>query len=337
MFDNISIFFHKFIGSRPTEIEPVVLVHGGAGATSKRRINAKLKGVKKAASCGYDALKRGGSAIDAVEAAIRSFESDPVFNCGIGSALNVQGEVEMDASIMNGKTLASGAVSCVKDVKHTISVARAVMEKTPHTLIVGEGAIKFANEIGAEHAPPGSLVTKEAQAGLEKFIKGGGKVFAPEVEEDDPSTEGGTVGCVAIDAQGNIAAGTSTGGLTGKRAGRCGDTPILGAGTYADNCSGGASATGDGESISRVCLTHTIITGLDQNYGPVTAVRKAIAKLEDRLQQEAGAICLNRFGEVGIAFNAPMMSWAYVRAGEIHYGIWPNEDLKEEYKGSCKS
>lgn len=219
-----------------------MLVHGGAGDIPDSRVNGKILGVKLSANIGYGILKNGGSVVDAVEAAVKSMELDESFNAGYGSVLNLDGEVEMDASIMIGSNLSAGAVTIVKDIAHPITLARLVMEKTPHVLLAGHGANKFAREQGIETLPEGTLVSKYALEALEDFKKTGDnrtEIGAKNIGEV------GTVGAVAIDSEGRLAAATSTGGINGKMVGRSSDTSMIGSGTYADDLFGAVSTTGN--------------------------------------------------------------------------------------------
>nr|CAI5839903.1 unnamed protein product [Callosobruchus analis] len=193
--------------------------------------------MKKSVQAGFQVLKAGGSALDAVEAAIRVMEDDEAFNAGYGSVLNTDGEVEMDASVMMGN-LSAGAVSIVRDIQHPISLARLVMEKTPHVMFAGSGANRFAREQGVPTVPPGSLVSESAKRSLEMFKK-----RQAEHLTENPG-DVGTVGAVAIDANGNMVAGTSTGGINGKMVGRVSDTSMIGSGTYCDGDIGAVSTTG---------------------------------------------------------------------------------------------
>ena len=235
-----------------------IIVHGGAGLVSEDRHARLREGVRRAAAAGDAILAAGGSALDAVTAAVRVLEDDPEFNAGTGSALTRDGTVETDASIMDGATQRVGAVAAVPDLGNAIALARAVFDADEHVILAGPSAWRFAAEVGISPAPAGSLVTERARARLAAFLTtnpGGRK----------PGS-GGTVGAVARDKAGRFAAATSTGGIVGKRPGRVGDSPVPGAGTWADrNCA--LSATGDGEAILRVALTRSIAMrrGLDES------------------------------------------------------------------------
>lgn len=303
-------------------LEPIVLVHGGAGTISEDRIPGKYRGSKLAARVGYQVLMNNGSVLDAVEQAVRIMESDSNFNAGYGSVLNYDGVVEMDASIMDGATLLAGCVAGVQDVLHPITLARRVMEKTRHNFLAGEGLVNFTRQEGIEIlSPPGQLVTQRSKDALEAW---------KESSETFSIGEGGTVGAVAIDKDGNIAAATSTGGLTGKHPGRVGDTPILGAGTYADNMLGGISVTGDGDVIMKVSLAYDILKRMEYlGVGIEKAAEDALTAMSNRLDGTAGIVALDAEGNIGIAFNSEQMSWAYQRGNIVAYGVRKGEYLVE--------
>jgi len=300
-------------------MQPIVLVHGGAGDISGSRIPAKIAGCKASVKAGYKVLQDSGSVIDAVEAAVRVMEDDEAFNAGYGSVVNLEGEVEMDASIMVGSNLSAGAVTVVKDIANPISLARLVMEKTPHVLLAAHGATKFAIEQGIPILPPGSLVTEHACEALANFKKHGGELT--EIGTDKNKGEVGTVGAVAIDAQGRVAVATSTGGICGKMVGRSSDTSQIGSGTYADDNIGGVSTTGHGETILKFCLAHTIIKAMENGKTAQDATADSVAAMTARLNNTAGAITLSKTGGVGIAFSSKRMAWAYQLGNEMHYGI----------------
>ncbi|XP_060521354.1 isoaspartyl peptidase/L-asparaginase [Cylas formicarius] len=303
---------------RCVRMEPVILVHGGAGDIPDSRVRPKIDGNRNAVQAGYAVLQNGGSALDAVEAAVKRMEDDEAFNAGFGSVLNLDGEVEMDASVMVGSDLSAGAVTVVKDVSHPISLARMVMERTPHLLLAGAGANKFARDQGVPVLPKGALVSEYAKKALEEFKVRG--CASTEIGEKNPG-DVGTVGAVAIDARGNLAAATSTGGINGKMVGRCSDTSLIGSGTYADNDIGAVSTTGHGESIAKFCLAHAIIKEMEHGKSADKATNEALAKMTEKLKNTAGAITLSRNGEVGVGFTSQRMSWAYRKGGEYHYGI----------------
>ncbi|GBP18099.1 hypothetical protein EVAR_12878_1 [Eumeta japonica] len=262
-------------------MEPIIIVHGGAGDIPESRIDGKFTGVKLAVSIGHNILQSNGSALDAVEAAVVSMEKDEAFNAGYGSVLNLQGEVEMEASIMRGSDLNVGAVTLIKDFAHPISIAHKVLTDSTHSFLGGDGAKLFALEKGFQTVPPESLISPNAQIALEQFLKH--REFGrTEIGKEDGV---GTVGAVAVDNEGHVAVATSTGGMSGKAIGRIGDTPQIGSGTYADDNIGGVSTTGHGESILRYCLAHSIIRLMDSGYNAHDATKIAVEGLKPAASQ----------------------------------------------------
>jgi beta-aspartyl-peptidase (threonine type) len=274
---------------------PLVLVHGGAGLYADDRVEPARHGCRLAADAGAAVLERGGSALDAVCEAVRVLEDDPEFNAGTGSCLTADGTVEMDACVMEGAHLLSGAVAALTGVRNPVLGARRVMEQSRHVLLAGEGARRFLLANGIEPWPEEQLVTERAR---EKW-----RAQAPEGKH-------GTVGAVARDAGGHLAAATSTGGILRKLPGRVGDSPIPGAGTFADDARAAASATGTGEPILRLGLTRTA-ADLVRALGPQAAVEEALRQLRERTGGEAGLILLAADGEPGIARTTRRMSWAW--------------------------
>ncbi|MDQ6861014.1 MAG: isoaspartyl peptidase/L-asparaginase family protein, partial [Verrucomicrobiota bacterium] len=260
------------------------------------KIEAHNAGCTRAADVGAKILEGGGTALDAVEAAVRVLEDDPTFNAGFGSAINSEGAVEMDAAIMEGSKLQVGAIASVRGVRHPISVARQVMAKTRHVLLVAEGARRFAEESGCELCEPEEMIDKEVRADWERELALHGS---------------DTVGCVALDVFGNFAAGTSTGGLMHKMPGRVGDSPLVGHGLYADNNGGAVSTTGDGEMIMRLALAHRIVNAMCNGEEADRAAEEAIAVMARRVGGEAGCIVLDRQGRVGVAHNADHLAYAF--------------------------
>uniref|UniRef100_A0A182YAW1 Uncharacterized protein n=1 Tax=Anopheles stephensi TaxID=30069 RepID=A0A182YAW1_ANOST len=295
-------------------VEPVLIVHGGAGTVTEDRFPGKIRGVTLAAKVGYQVLARNGSVLEAVEQAVRIMEADRYFNAGYGSVLNAEGDVEMDASIMDGATKATGSLSGVRDLLHPISLARAVMEHSGHNFLIGEGLRSFALDRGFRFLePPGQLVTQYAKDALEDWKAS---------DQSYQSGEGGTVGAVAIDANGHIAAATSTGGLTGKRVGRVGDTPIIGSGTYADNRLGGVSLTGDGDIIMKVCIAYDVLRTAELTGRPVQPVAdELLDTMSAELGGTAGMVGVDSDGNVVVAHNSQHMSWAYQRGDTVAYGV----------------
>jgi beta-aspartyl-peptidase (threonine type) len=279
-----------------------IVVHGGAKTIDAALFARNRSGCARAAEAGAAILRVGGTSVEAAEAAIRVLEDDPVYNAGFGSVLNEDGDVEMDAAIMDGTDLALGAVAGVRRVRNPIRVARAMLPALP-VLLAGEGAERFAIEQGIALCDPQDMISPERLA-------------------SENSKAHDTVGCVAIDAQGHIAAGTSTGGLPGKHAGRIGDSPVPGCGLYADDHLGGAAFSGDGESILRTMLAAHVMHALG-NSSADAAAAKAIEKL-GRVGGEAGAIVIDRAGRIGIAHNSDHFalglhaSWLADAQGAIH-------------------
>ncbi|XP_046959528.1 probable isoaspartyl peptidase/L-asparaginase GA20639 [Vanessa cardui] len=310
-------------------MEPIIIVHGGAGDIPQSRVQGKLNGVKASAAVGQKILAQGGTALDAVEAAVVLMEKDEYFNAGYGSVLNLKGQVEMEASIMCGKNLDVGAVTLIKDFLHPISIAHKVLTNSPHSLLGGEGAKMFALEMGFPTVPPESLISENAKSALAEFLKHG-EFGRTEIGLRDEGGVG-TVGAVAIDCNGHIAVATSTGGMSGKAVGRIGDTPQIGSGTYADDNIGGVSTTGHGESILKYCLAHSIIKLMQSGNDANTATKLAVNGMTERLKNTAGAITLSKSGDVGINFSSKRMAWAYIRSNKIYFGIEKDEILEEDY------
>ena len=273
-----------------------ILVHGGAGAIfPDDRAHACARGCLEAARAGHRILLAGGTALDAAEAACVVLEDDPAFNAGTGSCLNADGEVEMDACLMDGASLAAGAVAAIRGVRNPIQVARLVMDRSGHVLLAGEGAARFARSQGVPPWPPSLLVTERA---LERWRK---------EHRHGPSNKPGTVGAVAIDARGHVAAATSTGGISFKLPGRVGDSPLPGAGTYADDGAGAVSATGQGEAIIRVVLARHVCDRLAAGETAQAAAQSGLRELA-RVGGEGGLIVVDRSGRLGAATNAARMS-----------------------------
>jgi beta-aspartyl-peptidase (threonine type) len=256
-----------------------------------------MQGLRRAYDAAWTVLQQGGSAIDAVVRAVVELETEPVFNAGVGSCLTEDGEIEMDASVMEGTTFRVGAVGAVRTVRNPILLAKALMETGPHVFLVGEGAERFACTQGFPVATREDLMTeRQFQRWRTAQTKG----------------EPGTVGAVALDTMGHLAAATSTGGIFNKQAGRIGDSPIIGAGTYADDTLGASSATGQGEAIMRTTLTRTAVELLRGGKDPMRAAKMAIEVLEKRTGGEGGLVLLDSFGRVGYASNTPAMGLAFL-------------------------
>jgi len=284
-------------------MKPAIIVHGGAKTITDDKAKANTAGCLAAVEAGWTILQQGGSAKDAVEAAIRVLEDNPTFNSSIGSTLDVEGQVFLDAAMMEGSTLKWGGVVSVQGIPHPISVARTILEDKPR-LLARDGAERFAAEHGCELCDPDSLISAEQQQEWEKET----------MSEDRPET----VGCVALDLHGNLAAGTSTGGLEKQPVGRVGDTALVGSGLYA-NRRGACSTTGDGESVIPVVLAKTAVDFLGEDAvsngsttrHPEVAAQMAIDKLRQSVSGEAGCIVLDSEGQIGWAYNSQDMAVAY--------------------------
>jgi beta-aspartyl-peptidase (threonine type) len=277
-----------------------VLVHGGAGELRPDRVDDHVAGCEEAAAAAAELLRSGASALDAVQRAVVLLESNPCFNAGTGACLNAEGLIELDAALMDGSELRAGAVCALPPFLHPIAIARAALEDGRHVLYAGEGAAQFAREHGFESVSSESMTTVAART----------RWVAARAGRAGEGWAGGTVGAVARDASGAVAAATSTGGLVNKRAGRVGDSPVPGAGTYADNEGGACSATGAGEAILRVVLAKTAIDALRAGTRPEPAARAGIEALGARVGGTGGLILVDRAGRLGLARNTPSMSWA---------------------------
>jgi len=289
-----------------------ILVHGGAGAVRSDAVAAHVIGCELAAAEGAKVLAAGGSALDAAQRAVEVLESDPLFNAATGACLDADGHLALDAAIMNGKDLRAGAVCALPPFEHPIAIARRVMDDTPHVLLAGEGAARFAIAHGFAPAEEAGMITEASRR----------KWQAARARNAPESWAGGTVGAVARDAEGHVAAATSTGGMVNKLAGRVGDSPLIGAGTYADDEAGACSTTGHGEAMIRVCLAKTAVDGM---RGPAAATsaeetsRRAMALMFRRTAETGGVIVVAPDGSLGLARTTRTMTWAAVTASE------PNE------------
>jgi beta-aspartyl-peptidase (threonine type) len=279
--------------------EPTLLVHGGAGTLSRDRLapdkrNAIQSGLRKALAAGHRRIAEGGSAVDAVVAAVAILEDDPHFNAGRGAVFTAAGTMEMDAAVMDGSTSHLGALAGVLGPRNPVKAARVVMERSPHVLLAGPAALDFLRAQDVPFEPPEYFATPERRAALERFLKNP----AP----SDDFDRHGTVGAVAIDGDGNLAAATSTGGMTGKLPSRVGDTPIPGAGTWADrHCA--MSATGHGESFIRAAAAHELSARLRfANQDLATAAAAVLAAVKD-IGGDGGFVALDRNGECVLPFN----------------------------------
>ncbi|CAK7308022.1 Isoaspartyl peptidase/L-asparaginase [Vulpes lagopus] len=301
-------------------MNPVIVVHGGgASKISKDRKERVRQGILEAAQVGYKILTEGGSAVDAVEGAVTILEDHPEFNAGCGSVLNANGDVEMDASIMNGKDLSAGAVSAVRCIANPIKLARLVMEKTTHCFLTDQGAAKFAAAMGVPTIPKEQLVTERNIKRLEKEKHEKG---AP---NSDCQKNLGTVGAVALDRKGNVAYATSTGGIVNKMVGRVGDTPCIGSGGYADNDIGAISTTGHGESILKVNLARLTLFQVEQGKTLEEAADMSLGYMKSKLKGLGGVILVSKAGDWAVRWTSASMPWAAAKDGKLHSGI----DLEE--------
>lgn len=310
----------------------VVVVHGGAWDIPQHLWKASMEGVKAAARCGYQVVGGGGSAVEAVEAAVMMLEDNPAFDAGTGSVLTLEEEVEMDALVMSGAGLQAGAVAAIKNVKNPVKVARLVMEKTPHVMLAGEGANHFAASHGITQVPPDTLVTPYAKQELEimkKYSTSVDTLFNVSPQKL-PQSGHDTVGCAVLDTFCHTACATSTGGITAKMPGRVGDTPVPGAGGYADDQVGAVSTTGHGESLLKVCLARHIVTTMATGMPVSDSIQRSLEYMGQRVSGCGGAVAVSRCGEVGFAFTTPRMPWAYAKDNQLHYGMHPREHMKED-------
>ncbi|WP_309089961.1 isoaspartyl peptidase/L-asparaginase [Phenylobacterium sp.] len=331
-----------------------IVVHGGAGVIERDDLTpeqdkAYREAMARVANVGAEVLKKGGSALDAIEASVKILEDDPLFNAGRGAVFTAEGRNELDASIMDGKTLKAGAVAGVTRTRHPISLARAVMEKSGHVMLIGEGAERFSLSQKLDQVDPAYFFTERRWQALEKALKAQGLPIpprpkgapsVPELRADLQHDEGeyraglaqvekkfGTVGVVALDANGNVAAGTSTGGTTAKRWGRVGDAPIIGAGTYASNNSCAVSATGTGEYFIRLTVAREICALVEhKGVSLQTAADQVIQKDLTALGGDGGVIAVAPNGEMAWSFNTSGMYRARVADGApLTVGIYKDD------------
>ena len=325
-----------------------IVVHGGAGVIERSALGpegdkAYREGLDRAIHAGAAVLDKGGSALDAVEATLHVLEDDPHFNAGKGAVFTREGKNEMDASIMDGATLRAGAVAGVERVHSPISAARAVMEKSPHVMIAGRGADEFAARVGLKMEEPSYFFTESRWQGLVKQLKKEGLPIPPRpagvppegekipvaqlLDESPDSGVHGTTGVVVLDRNGNIAAGTSTGGMQGKMPGRIGDSPIIGAGTYASNQSCAVSGTGTGEYFIRLGVAREVCNLVYYRHMKLQdAVDEVIHKELEALHGDGGVIAITPDGQLAWSFNTPGMFRArLVEGGQVQMGIYRDE------------
>jgi beta-aspartyl-peptidase (threonine type) len=294
----------------------VLAIHGGAGVIELADMTQDMErayrsGLEASLAAGRDVLAAGGSSLDAVVAAVSIMEDDPLFNAGRGATFTADGRNELDAAVMDGATLRAGAVALVTRVKNPVRLARLVMERTRHVMLAGEGAEALAREHGLELVEPAFFYTERRWNALQRMKNAPAKPSAASEAEKH-----GTVGAVALDCSGNLAAATSTGGYTNKLAGRIGDSPIIGAGTYANNATAAVSCTGEGEFFMRALAAHTVsalmeLKGWSVGEAAECVIRERLAAIGGT----GGMIALDRSGAVAMPFSTPGMYRGWVRAG----------------------
>jgi len=310
--------------------QPILLIHGGAWAMPDDAIAAHERGIAAALAAGWSALSRGGTAIDAVEAAVTLMEDDDTFDAGRGSFLTRDGRVQCDALLMNGADLRTGGVACVERLRNPIQAARLVLEQSPHVYFVGTGAERFATQHGMRLVDNTELIVPRERNRLMAFqlAEAAGApdtTFSGNSEFTDPTLHShDTVGAVALDQYGNLAAGTSTGGTLSKAPGRVGDSSLIGCGCYADNLSAAVSLTGWGEPIMKLVLGKWAVDRVAAGATPQAAASAAIDYLFTRLGGHGGIILLGPDGQIGIAHNTPRMAWGIATANGTQLGITRN-------------
>jgi beta-aspartyl-peptidase (threonine type) len=335
----------SLLAQQPAAHHWAIVLHGGAGVIERATMDPKTEAayrasLKQATEAGAQVLDRGGSSLDAIEAAIHILEDDPLFNAGRGAVFTAEGKNELDAAIMDGATLKAGAVAGVTRTRHPISLARAVMDKSPHVMLIGAGADAFAAQSGLEQVDPSFFFTERRWQSLVRQLKKEGRPIparpagappepAAPVSEIEPANahKFGTVGVVALDRQGNIAAGTSTGGTQAKRWGRVGDSPLIGAGTYASNQSCAVSATGTGEYFIRLTVAREVCA-LVQYKGMKLqeAADHVIHKELQDLHGDGGIIAITPDGQLAWSFNTPGMYRARLaEGGKLEVGVYNDE------------
>jgi L-asparaginase / beta-aspartyl-peptidase len=309
-------------------MDPVLIVHGGAWAMPDDMVDAHIRGVTNALAAGWQVLERGGAALDAIEEAVVIMEDDETFDAGRGSFLNRDGKVQLDALIMDGATLRAGGVGCVEHLRNPVRAARKILSESPHVYFVGEGAEKFAAEHGVALCKNEDLIIPREIEHLRRYqaelaqrdeSQDGNDLFAPSVH--DASISHDTVGAVALDRNGNIAAATSTGGTLNKAPGRLGDSSLIGCGCYADNESAAASTTGWGEPIMKLVLAKWTADRVMTGNLPEWAAQEAMNYLKQRVNGHGGIIVLDRQGHIGIAHNTPRMAYAYKTVKKEEVGV----------------
>ncbi len=317
----------------------VLVIHGGAGTILKKNMTVEKEqaykdALQKALDAGNAILKSGGTAMDAVEASVKILEDNPLFNAGKGAVFTSEGKNELDAAIMDGSNLKAGSVASVTTIKNPITAARKVMERTEHVMLIGNGAEQFAKLSGCEIVDPSYFFTQDRWDGLEKARKADSlkakkdKASIEAVKQlDNPDNKYGTVGAVALDKHGNLAAATSTGGMTNKRYGRVGDAPIIGAGTYADNNTCAISGTGWGEFFIRLVMAKSISDRMEFGKQTLTdAANEMIMKKLPALGGDGGLIAVDKNGNIAMPFCTEGMYRGYIKSnGERVVKIYKEE------------
>lgn len=322
-----------FIITYFTAMDFSIAVHGGAGIILRKDLSKEQEalyrnGLQNALQVGYDILKDGGSALDAAEAAMMSIEDDPVFNAGRGSVFTHEGKHEMDACIMDGSSLLAGAVTCVSNVKNPIRLARSVMENSEHVFLSGKGAEEFAHKMNLEFQPDEYFHTEYRYRQL-MAIRESNQVILDHMNVTGDEKKFGTGGAVCRDKYGNLAAATSTGGMTNKRFNRIGDTPIVGAGTYANNNTCAVSCTGHGEYFIRAVVAYDVSCLMEyKGLSLEEAARIVVNEKLVKMSGEGGLVAVDRFGNVTMPFNSDGMYRGYMRSdGTSYIGIFKDELL----------
>jgi len=311
-----ALFIFLFSGFVSAQLKYTIVVHGGSGNLSRERMSPEREleytvKLNDALLAGQAILKAGGSAMDAVVAAVMILEDSPLFNAGKGAVFNFEGRNELDASIMDGQSLQAGAVAGITNVKNPITAARKVMENSPHVMLMGRGAEQFAFEQGLEIVDPSYFFDQQRWEQYREFLRGNTQLRG----HTDPELKMGTVGAVALDQHGNLAAATSTGGMTGKRFGRIGDSPIIGSGNYANNESCAVSATGHGEYFIRNVVAYDI--SAQMLYQGKTIEEAANNNVMEKLKEQGGnggIIAVDKDGNVAMPFNTTAMFRGYLKS-----------------------
>tara|TARA_R110001583_G_scaffold54526_2_gene166791 strand:+ start:3543 stop:4523 length:981 start_codon:yes stop_codon:yes gene_type:complete len=316
----LALFFAIFSSQAQTTDNYTIVIHGGAGTILKKNMSSEKEAayrakLNEALQVGDSILRNGGICLDAVEQVIHIMENSPLFNAGKGAVFTHDGHNELDASIMNGSDLNAGAIAGVRDIRNPISAARIVMEKSDHVMLSGIGASTFAKEQGLEIVDPSYFYTQKRWESLKKL--------QDKKRKPTQNDKHGTVGCVVLDSYGNLAAGTSTGGMTNKKYGRIGDSPVIGAGTYANNKTCAVSCTGHGEYYIRLAFARDISAQMEYLNKTVTeACESEIKKLTD-LKGTGGVIAVDKAGNVSMEFNTAGMYRGYIKSnGDSYIGIY---------------